>query len=362
MIPLVKVSFPPANVLMPKIEEVLYSGQVAEGAFVYDFEKKFVEKYGYGQGLAISSGTAALHMALILAGVEDGDEVISTAMTAEPTNTSITQAGGKIVWADVDSASGNISPESIKENITSKTKAIVVVHYAGYPCRMDEIMKIAKEKNIKVIEDCAHALGAKYGKDFVGLQADFAIFSFQAIKHMTTVDGGFLLFKDNTLLEKAKRVRWFGMLKGVPRTEVDLSVQGYKYNMNNVTAQIGLQQLQHNIDQIIERHISNGLFYDQELSKIKGIDFARCDSQGRSSYWIYTLLTDNSKDLEKLLTENGISASKLHKPNYHHSFFKSSFKLLPQLEKFYDRLLHIPCGWWVTNEDRQRIVDVIKKG
>lgn len=346
---------------MPKLEEVLYSGQIAEGALVYEFEKAFLSKYKYNLGMAMSSGSAALHTALLLAGVEPGDEVISTAMTAEPTNTSITQAGGKIVWADIDSESGNIDPDSIEKLINKKTKAIVVVHYAGYLARMKEIMRIASQYGVKVIEDCAHALGACYAGQFVGQEGDFALFSFQAIKHMTTVDGGFLLYKDSSLTEKAKRIRWFGMLKGVPRTEIDLSIQGYKYNMSNVTAEIGLLQLQHNIDKVIQRHIENGKYYDSQLNGIKGVKFARGDSFSEGSYWLYTMLVDNSERFEKALTEAGVSASKLHKPNHLHSFFKSSYRVLPGLNKFYKQLLHIPCGWWVTDEDRQKIVEVIKR-
>lgn len=359
MIPLVKVNLPEKSILMPKLENVLYSGQIAEGSVVYEFEKAFLSKYDYPIGIAMSSGTAALHTALLLAGVKPGDEVITTAMTAEPTNTTITEAGAKIVWADVDPTSGNLDPSSVASMVTKKTKVIVVVHYAGYPARMNEIMEVARQNGIKVIEDCAHALGARYNKRFVGQEGDFAIFSFQAIKHMTTVDGGFLVFKNDSLLEMAKRIRWFGMLKGIPRTEVDLTVQGFKYNMSNVTAQIGLLHLQSNIDHLIGQHIENGNFYDRELAKLPEIRFAKSDEFGQSSYWLYTMLVEDSERFERVLNSAGISASKLHKPNHLHSFFKSSWRDLPGLNEFYRRLIHIPCGWWITPPDREKICDVI---
>lgn len=361
MIPIVKVAMPPKSALMPALETVLYSGMIAEGESVYQFEAEFNRKFGLEHSLAMSSGTAALHAALTLAGVGPGDEVISTPMTAEPTNTSILYNGAKVVWADVDPASGNICPDSVRQRITSRTKSILCVHYAGYPARLAELRRIADEYGLALIEDCAHALGASYQNRPIGTIGHYGIYSFQAIKHMTTVDGGLLTFADISQTEAAKKFRWFGMLKGVPRTEVDITSVGYKYNMNNVNATIGLVQLQ-NISAILDRHVENGRFFDAELSSISGIDFARCDTDAVPSYWIYTLLCDDSHSVEKALNSAGISASKLHRPNSLHSIFADSRCDLPGLDTFYTRLLHIPCGWWVSDEDRARIVDVIRKG
>ncbi|WP_322403771.1 DegT/DnrJ/EryC1/StrS family aminotransferase [Massilia luteola] len=361
MIPLVKVAMPPRNVLMPALEDILYSGMIAEGEAVYRFEAAFGSHFGLKNVLALSSGTAALHAALKLSGVGPDSEVISTPMTAEPTNTSPLYLGAKVVWADVDPASGNLDPQSVRERITPRTKAIICVHYAGYPARLAELRAVADEYGIALIEDCAHALGAIYDGNTIGNVGDFAIFSFQAIKHMTTVDGGVLAIKDEKHMIAAKKFRWFGMLKGVPRTEVDIDSVGYKYNMNNVSATIGLTQLDY-VDRVIERHIENGRYYDNELVNAPGVDFAVCDAYGQSSYWLYTLLTDSSADLEKALVGAGISASKLHRPNNLHSIFKSSQVALPGLAQFYSRLLHIPCGWWVDDAVREQIVSIIKKG
>jgi perosamine synthetase len=361
MIPIVKVLFPPKESLLPALESVLYRGQIAEGQQVYEFEEKFGSQFGVPNVLAMSSGTAALHAALTLAGVQHGDEVISTPMTAEPTNTSILYCGATVVWADVDPTTGNIDPDSIRQNITPKTRAIVVVHYAGYPVRLAEIRAIADEYQLPLIEDCAHALGATYDGKPIGSIGDFGIFSFQAIKHMTTVDGGVLTIANPKYMIAAKKFRWFGMLKGVARTEVDIQSIGYKYNMSNVTAAMGLVQLQH-IDSVISRYISNGRYYDIQFQDVPGINFACCDAVAKPSYWLYTLLSDHADDIEKSLNAAGVMASKLHRPNNLHSIFKSSNKPLPGLDRFYKRLLHIPCGWWVTDEDRARIADVIKKG
>jgi perosamine synthetase len=361
MIPLVKVAMPEAQLLMPALEAVMYSGQIAEGQQVYEFEEKFAAHFKLPNALAMSSGTAALHAALTLAGVGHGDEVISTPMTAEPTNTSILYCGAKVVWADVDPTTGNLDPESISKNITPRTRAIIVVHYAGYPVRLAEIKTIADRHGIVLIEDCAHALGATYQDRSIGTIGDFGIFSFQAIKHMTTVDGGVLTIANPKHITAAKKFRWFGMLKGMPRTEVDIENVGYKYNMSNVTATIGLIQLKV-IDELINKHVNNGLYFDKQFNEVQGIDFAQCDAQGKSSYWLYTMLSDNASNIERALNSNNILASKLGRPNNLHSVFSYAKKPLPGLDRFYSRLLHLPCGWWVTQEDRERIVDVVKNG
>ncbi|MGY2171676.1 DegT/DnrJ/EryC1/StrS family aminotransferase [Pseudomonas gingeri] len=360
-IPLVKVAMPPREKLMPALESVLYSGMIAEGEFVYKFEAALSAKFGIENILATSSGTAALHLAMILSDVKHGDEVITTSMTAEPTNTTILQLGAVPVFADVDVLTGNLSPSSVESKITEKTKAICVVHYAGYPARLKELRNIADQYGLALIEDCAHALGARYADQPIGSIGDFAIFSFQAIKHMTTVDGGALVVKNPEKMDLARRIRWFGLTKGVARTEVDIKVPGYKYNMNNVAAVIGLEQL-NNITPLLESHYNNGRFFDQAFSAISGVTPATVYADTKSAYWLYTLLVDDSDDVERLLISNGISAGKLHRPNHFHSVFKSFAKPMPQLDEFYARLIHIPCGWWVSDEDRGYIVDVLARG
>jgi len=362
MIPLVKVGFPDKQVLMPALEQVLYSGQVGEGELVYEFERRFAEHFGLPFALGMSSGTAALHAALHLAGVRPGDEVISTSMTAEPTNVVILQMGAVPVFADVDALSGNLDPAAIEASITSKTRAILVVHYAGMPVRLAEIAAIARRHGIALIEDCAHAMGARYDGAAIGTIGDFAIFSLQAIKHMTTVDGGMLTMRDASLIREAKKFRWFGLEKGVPRTEVDITSIGYKYNMNNVTATFGLAQLQDIDARVLNPHKENGRYFDLAIGAIPGLAVAAFDELAEPSYWLYTVLSDDSADVERRLAAIGVSASKLHRPNHLHSIFKELAAPLPQLDTYYRRMVHIPCGWWLGAEDRERIVDALKKG
>lgn len=360
-IPLFKVFLPPEEILIPRLRDVLYSGQISEGVQVYEFESKFASFVGLPNILSFYSGTAALHAALILAGVQPGDEVISTPMTAEPTNMAILHAGGKIVWADVDPQNGNISADSIAERITQKTRAIMVVHYGGIPAAMKIIRKIADKHGIPVIEDAAHALGARYKKAPIGAHSEYTMFSLQAIKHMTTVDGGMLACKNPADLPRGRKIRWFGIDRQASRTEVDVKEVGYKYHMNNVNATIGLVQLDH-ITPVIERHIANGRYFDTALMGIPGLELCRWDEEAEPSYWFYTVLAERRDDLSRYLTEHGIGNSQAHKRNDLHSVFAPSRCALPSLDSFYSRMLHIPCGWWVTDEYREKIVEVIKEG
>lgn len=361
MIPLVKPYIAPAEELMPEIESILYSGYIAEGEKVYEFERKFSEYIGNPYCLSLYSGTAALHIALLLAGVGAGDEVISTALTAEPTNVTIKLVGAKVVWGDVDPKTGLLSPDSVRSLITSKTKAIMLVHYAGLVCDLDEFNKISEEYNIPLIEDAAHALGSKYNGEMIGCNSPYTIFSLQAIKHMTTVDGGFLALQNRETFDKGRIKRWFGLDKTKPRLENNITEAGFKYNMNNVNATIGLVQLRH-LKDVVATHISNGKFFDQQLTGVPGTELLEYYSHTEASYWFYTLKVDKRDDFCKYMDSHGVTASPLHLRNDRHSLFAESSRELPNLDDFYGRFVHIPCGWWVTSEDRQYIVDLIKKG
>lgn len=360
-IPLFKVFLAPREVLMPRLEDVLYSGQISEGQPVYDFEQAFAGFVGLSNVLSFYSGTAALHGALVLAGVQPGDEVITTAMTAEPTNMAIRHAGAKVVWADVDPANGNLAPESIEQKITPKTRAIMVVHYGGIPASMKAIREIAVRYGIAVIEDAAHALGARYAGEPIGTRSDFTMFSLQAIKHMTTVDGGMLACRDPKVLPMGRKFRWFGIDRQASRTEVDVDVVGFKYHMNNVNATIGLVQLDH-ARGVVERHIANGKYFDLALQGIPGLSLCSWDPEAEPSYWFYTVMCERRDDLSRYLSEHGIGNSQAHKRNDFHSVFAASRCELPGLDHFFARMLHIPCGWWVSDEDREFIADLLRRG
>ena len=192
----------------------------------------------------------------------------------------------------------------------------------------------------------------------IGTIGDFAIFSFQAIKHMTTVDGGLLTMRDASRMAEARRLRWFGLTKGVPRTDVDITTAGFKYNMHNVAATIGTQQLV-GIDALIARHVENGRFFNAALANAPGVTPAAIPVDAAPSYWLYTLLADDSHEIERRMVAIGVGAAKLQRPNHLHTVFAPYRRPLPGLDAFYRRLLHLPCGWWVDDEVRERMLRVI---
>lgn len=346
---------------MPELEQVLYSGYIAEGKPVYDFEEKFQQFIGNPYCLALHSGTDALHLALLLANVGPGDEVISTPMTAEPTNVAIAMVGAKVIWGDIDPNTGLLDPNSVRSLITPKTKAIMLVHYAGMVCDMVRFNQISEEYNIPIIEDAAHALGSKFDGKMVGCNSPFTIFSLQAIKHMTTIDGGFLVVNSQENLDNARIKRWFGLDKTKPRLENDIKEVGYKYSMNNVNATIGLVQMRY-LTSVLGKYIDNGRFFDSALQNTAGVQLLNYCDKTEPSYWLYTMKVDRRDDFISMMEANGIMASPLHHRNDTHTLFSSSKRELVGLDEFYSQLIHIPCGWWVTDEDRCRMVECIKKG
>lgn len=361
MIPLVKTSIPSREVLMPALEQVLYSGYVAQGEQVEEFERAFEAYIGDGNSLSLNSGTAALHIALILAGVSNNDEVISTALTAEPTNVAIKMVGAKIRYADVDINTGNIDPVSIEANINKNTKAILIVDYAGIPVNVPAIQAISKKYNIPVIHDAAHAFGAKFNGVNNGNHFPYTIFSLQAIKHITTIDGGILQIQSKEEYEKAKLIRWFGLDKSKTRLDNNIQFQGYKYHMNNVNATVGLVQLK-NIQATVDAYIENGKYFDEQLQNIAGAELIKYYPGSEPSYWLYTLKVDRRADFIAKLADKGIMASELHKRNDTHDFLNDFNQSLPVLDAFYEKMVHIPCGWWVGKEERELIVNTIKSG
>lgn len=361
MIPIVKPYIPPAEELMLALQEIIYSGYIAEGEKVYEFERQFGEYIQNSNVLSLNSGTAALHIALLLAEVEQGDEVISTVLTAEPTNVAIKLVGAKVVWADVQPNTGLLDPKSVREKITDRTKAIMLVHYAGMVCDMNEFNKISKEFNIPIIEDTAHALGARYNGRPIGSNSEYTVFSLQAIKHMTTIDGGILSLKDASKVDVARKLRWFGLDKKVPRLKNDITKPGYKYHMNNVNATVGLIQMKY-VREIVGRYINNGKFFDAELQGISGVELLDYNPNTEPSYWLYTMKVEDRANFVKMMTERGISASELHLRNDRHSIFAESNIELPVFDEFYTKMVHIPCGWWLDDESRSKIVESIKSG
>ena len=350
-----------------KVKEVLDSTFLSEGEVVKEFEAELHNKLGLINPVAVNSGTSALHLALILAGVKEGDEVILPAQTFIATGLVILMQKAKPVFADIQYNTGNIDPNSIREKITSKTKAIIVVHWGGYPCDMDEINEIAKQNNIKVIEDAAHALGAVYKNILVGSISDFTCFSFQAIKHLTTGDGGALCCLNYTDYERAMRIRWFGIDRKnskpsiLGEREYDINELGYKYHLNNYSAALGLANIG-DIDTILKRRRQIATIYKNELKNIEGLQLFNYKPDRESAYWLFTLLVEKREDFIRKLQSRGVPSSVVHLRIDKNSVFGGIRKELVSQEKFNNKQISIPVHSDLTDKHVELIIDTIKEG
>jgi len=346
--------------------EVIHSGWIGQGKKVEEFEEALSKRFRNKNCLSLSAGTHGLSLALKMAGVGPGDEVITTPLTCTATNFPIVSRGANIVWADIKEDI-NIQPESIKSCITEKTKAIVFVHWGGYPADLEEISKIGFDHGIPVIEDAAHCYGSVYKNSIIGdcEYSDYTMMSFQAIKHLTCVDGGVLFTNDKKDYKRGKLLRWYGIDREGPRTdfrcEEDIFEGGDKWHMNDVCATIGLTNMELARENVTLARV-NAHYYDQELSKIDGIELTQISPDKKSSYWLYTFLVEKRSDFCTMMATKGISVSRVHERNDKHTCFMDFRKVLPMLEWVMPRYICIPVGWWVTKEDREYIVSCIKEG
>jgi dTDP-4-amino-4,6-dideoxygalactose transaminase len=363
-IPLFKV-FMAASV-EAAVTRVLYSGYVGEGEEVAAFERELAARLGVNGVVTVNSGTSALHLACHMS--VDGapaPEVITTPMTCIATNASVVRNGARIVWADVDPLTGNIDPDEIAPLITANTRAIMMVHWGGNPCDIARICQIGRANGLTVIEDAAQALGTMYRGEPVGRHADFVAFSFQAIKQVTSVDGGCLVCKAPEHDARARLLRWYGMDREAQepadlRSEVDVAEAGYKFHMNNVAAAIGRENLRH-LDRLLTRHRDNARFYDAAFAAANNITVAPENPDGASSRWLYTIHVANRDEVLHKLREQGIGASKVHRRNDMHSAFAAFRRPLPNCDAFYGSHLCIPVGWWLSDADRERVAEAVIK-
>ncbi len=360
MIPLFKVHMP-ESVVVP-VGETLLSGFIGEGPKVKEFEAAFGAYIGNPNVLALNSCTSAIQLALRLAGVGPGDEVITTAMTCTATNEPILAAGARIVWADIDPETGNVDPESIKTKITPRTKAIIVVHWGGLPVDLDAINHIADRRGLKVIEDAAHALGAEYRGSKVGNHSDFVCFSFQAIKHITTGDGGALLCKSEDDHRRGKLLRWYGIDREQPRAdfrcESDIAEWGYKFHMNDIAATIGLEQMPHLV-RVVEQRREVAAFYD---ATIDADLLCKWPEDRSSAFWLYTLFVERRADFMRAMADRDVTVSQVHARNDTHTMFRDFKAPLPGVDEFTSKHVCIPIGFWVGPQEREHIVNSIRAG
>ena len=362
MIPLFKVHTPDG--VSEAVSAVWESGFVTEGEYSDKFEKLFGEYVENKNTSLVNSCTSALALTSRMCDVQPGDEIITTPMTCMATNEPFFNDGAKLVWADIDPTTGNICPESARRLVTSKTKAIVGVHWAGQPFDIDSINNIATEKGIKVVEDAAHALGATYKGSPIGTHSDYVCFSFQAIKHITTADGGAICSKTSEDDQRIKALRWFGLNRKYQgsKWEQDITESGFKYHMNNTNSVIGILQMNH-VQDIVSGHKNNYRYYNENISNSR-ITKMRVDPDSESSCWIYTVLVDDRQDFQNYLAKNGIASDPVHVRNDTYTVFKDFRKPdveLPGAREFCSKHINIPVGWWLTEKDRNHIVEVVNR-
>lgn len=350
-----------------RVSEVLQSTRLSEGRMVKDFETELSRQIGLRNPVALNSGTSALHLGLALSGVGPGDEVILPAQTFIATGMVILAQYAKPVFADIQIQTGNIDPESIRRKITEKTRAIMPVHWAGYPCDMDEIQAIAKEFNLAVIEDAAHALGATYKERRIGTISRFTAFSFQAIKHLTTGDGGALCCLSDDDHRRARARRWFGIDREHSQISVlgerDYNVRevGYKYHMNDLSAAVGLGNLGE-FDVMLKRRQDIADVYRTHLRNVPGLTLLDYRDDRRSACWLFTILVENRLAFIKKLKAQGIPASVVHQRIDRNLAFGGNTQGLDQQTIFDDLQISIPLHSKLTDDDVHHIVTAICQG
>ncbi len=365
-----KLEFFNVNISKKAIElvvETLKSTFVSEGKRVREFEEKLAKNLGVVNPVAVNSGTSALHLALTVAGVKEGDEVILPPQTFVATGLVILMQKAKPVFVDIQYETGNIDPMSIEKKITEKTKAIIPIHWGGYPCDMDEINDIAKKYNLIIIEDAAHALGAVYKGRPIGSISRFTAFSFQAIKHLTTGDGGALCCLCEEDYNKARKLRWFGIDREKDNPSIlgervyDLKEVGYKYHMNDISASVGLGNLE-DFKKNFERRQEIAKLYRKELKNVPGLKLLEYKDDRISAYWLFTILVKKRENFIRKLKSYGIPSSVVHQRIDKNSVFGGIKEDLCNQAKFDRDQISIPIHPGLSNEDVEFIIKGIKKG
>ena len=359
-----------------EVVKTLKSGWVTTGVKTHAFEERFKKYIGAKYALGLNSCTAALHLALLGAGVGPGDEVIVPAMTFGASGNTVVHCGATPIFVDCDRATMNIDPGGIESKITPRTKAITVVHMAGRACDMDEVFTIAKKHNLKVIQDAAHAVETEYKGKKVGAYGDFACYSFHAIKNLVTVEGGMLTSNDKEAMERSRMLSLHGMsIDAWGRYGTDGYKHyehleaGFKYNMMDIQAALGLPQLAR-IDRNWKKREKIWQRYMKELQGLPIVLPAPVRKGDRHAYHMFTVLIDTDKTkitrdqfLDKMAKRNigtGVHFRALHL----HPFYRKTYGYkegdFPNAEWIGDRTASIPLSAKLTDKDVSDVIRAIK--
>ena len=358
------------------VVKVLKGDYLTTGPIVSEFENSVAKYVGTKYAVAVSNGTAALHMACYAAGISEGDEVLVPAITFAASSNCVLYCGGKPVFIDIDPKSYNIDINKIKEKITNKTKAIIPVDFAGQSVDMDSILKIAEEYNLIVIEDAAHALGSEYKNEKVGSKAHMTEFSFHPVKPITTGEGGVVVTNSKELYEKMILFRSHGITRNSELMtenqgpwyyeQIDL---GYNYRLTDIQSALGLSQIKKLDDFILKRReIVNK--YNEAFKELKEIGTPFENEYSKSGYHIYVLLLNldklkcGRKEIFEALQAENIGVNVHYLPVYLHPYYKKlGYKKgeCPVAEDIYSRMITIPLFPSMTDKDIKDVIEAVKK-
>jgi len=352
---------------------VLKSDWITQGPKVDEFEKDFAKYCGAKYAVAVSSGTAALHIACLASDLRQGDELITTPMTFVASANCALYCGAKPVFVDV-TTQGLIDENKIKKEITKKTKIVLPVHYTGLPCYMETIKEIADENNLFVIEDACHALGAKYNKSRIGncKYSDAAVFSFHPVKHITTGEGGMITTNSKEIYKKLKILRNHGITKNRDtfynkNNEPwyhEMQFLGFNYRITDFQCALGIIQLK-KLEKFVTKRRELAEIYNQKFERNKELETIKEEKDQFSSYHIYILKLKNNKKrlgLFNFLIENQIYCQIHYIPVYWHPYYQQlGYKkgICPNAEDFYHKIISIPIFVGLKKNQQSFVIDKI---
>lgn len=338
---------------------------IGQGPRVDKFEKIWEKEISSPhKAIAVGSGTDAMHLAYILAGVKEGDEVVTPVFTCTASHMGILYEKAKPVFADCKKDSLNVDPKSVEKLVNEKTRAITCVDYSGLPADLDELQAIADKWHIPLIEDACQAHGSLYKGKRVGSISDFTAFSYQGIKLIVAPDSGMLTIKNPELEDKAKRIRWFGIdrkAKLEDRWKNDIYEVGYKYQMTDISAMMAMETMKI-FDKILVHQRDLFETYKALLHDVPGITFIGDDDDHRSSCWIATVLVERREDLKRKLSENGIESNCVHYRTDQYTVFGGRVSNCPNMDNLESKYLVLPMHYYVTKEQVEYITNIIKEG
>jgi len=359
--------------------DVLKSGWITSGPKVKEFESNFQEFIGLDvNAIAVNSATSGLHLALEALNIGRGDEVITTTLTFTATAEVVRYLGADVKFVDVDEKTLNISVDSLRKAISSKTKAIIPVHYAGLSCDMDQILSIAEEFNLKVIEDAAHALPTTCNGDIVGsLKSDITVFSFYANKTMTTGEGGMVVTRHSDLVKRMKIMRLHGIDRDAfdrfqskkPAWYYEIIAPGFKYNMTDIAAAMGICQLR-KLPRFLERRQYLAKRYFDALVDLPLILPADDTTGGTHSWHLFVIRLQNNApmsrdELIQTLSDQGVGTSVHYVPLHRQPYWRDEYNLtndmFPVTDRAYQTMLSIPLYTAMSDEQQDRVIQVLRE-